>query len=166
MCIFSSQIIVQHLSIKRVKVQNLVKWTMQGMAENPFWIASDLKKSEEDLLDIPSYSKPLGEAILYRTHTLESKWHHFSPSKTGTAMVVPAVPLPPALKLHTLIFMTSCQIWCEMFSGSIFMNWSPLFIVLTTTSQWYQNPPTFVLLFWETFVKNKLSSSQSLATIL
>jgi len=32
-----------------------------------------LKKCEEDLLDVPSYSEPLGEAILQRMHKLKSK---------------------------------------------------------------------------------------------
>ena len=35
---------------------------------------------------------------------LESKRRHFSPSKTGTAMAVPAVPLPPAL-----VFSNACR---------------------------------------------------------
>ena len=37
----------------------------------------NLKKSEEDLIDVPSYDKPLGEAILLRTHKLEPKRRHF-----------------------------------------------------------------------------------------
>ena len=36
-----------------------------------------LKKCNEDLLNVPSYGKPLGEAILYRTCKLESKRRHF-----------------------------------------------------------------------------------------
>ena len=42
----------------------------------------DLKKSEEDLLDIPSHGELLGEAILQHTCKLECKQCHFSPCCT------------------------------------------------------------------------------------
>ena len=36
-----------------------------------------LQKCKEDLLDLPSYGKLFGEAIVLRTHKLESKRRHF-----------------------------------------------------------------------------------------
>ena len=52
---------------------------------------------------------------------LESKRRHFSPSKTGTAMAVPAVPLPPAL--HTIaatrLVSTAVILNCSETSGPL-----------------------------------------------
>ena len=50
------------------------------------WMLEDLKRSEEHLLNVPSYGKLLREPILYCTRKLQSKKHHFFPSKTSTAM--------------------------------------------------------------------------------
>ena len=48
-----------------------------------------LKKCDEDLLDVPSYSELFGEVILERKRKLESKRRHFFSHKSGTAMAVP-----------------------------------------------------------------------------
>ena len=46
-----------HYRYTYTKLRILILWSL-------FWMLEGLKKYKEDLLDVPSYGEPLGEAIL------------------------------------------------------------------------------------------------------